>query len=63
MQKALRKSQADSESLPSKLVGFSTTKLQEKLFCWDKALTTIETNVLIIILGVKLDQDSAIPHN
>jgi hypothetical protein len=46
MQKALQKSWADSEFLPSKLVGISTTKLQEEPFCWDKAPTTVETNVL-----------------
>jgi hypothetical protein len=46
MQKALEKSQADSESLPSKLVGFSTTELRDELFCQDKAPMTVETKVL-----------------
>jgi hypothetical protein len=52
MQKALQKSQANSEFLPLKLMDFSTTKLCDELFHQERALMTVETNVLKVVTVV-----------
>jgi hypothetical protein len=49
-QKALQKSQADSDFLFLKLMGFLTTKLQDEPFYWDKALLTVETQMLRVAI-------------